>query len=108
MHLGEPFPSQKEHPMLREVHPTDQTRVLPIDLLALELEVAFPSDEETPASQQQRESDGRDVLDLHGRNLIGIKFLVLENTIESLRILDVLTDLGQQEDIFIEALPFDL
>lgn len=47
------------------------------------------------------------MLDLHGRNLIGIEFLVFQDAVESLRVLKIFTDLGKQEDILIQLLLLD-
>lgn len=51
--------------MLSEVHPAHQTGFLPEDLVALELEVAFPSDEEAPEPQLEGQADGFYVLNLN-------------------------------------------
>jgi len=51
--------------VLSTVHPAHQTCFLPEDLLALELEVAFPSDEETPEPQLEGQADGFYMLDLN-------------------------------------------
>ena len=57
VHLGEPFSNQEEHLVLSKVHSADQTHVFPKDLLALELKVALPCNEETPESELKGEAD---------------------------------------------------
>jgi hypothetical protein len=65
VHLSESLPYQDEHFMLSEIHFANQTSIFSKDLLTLELEVAFSSNEETPESQLKRETNSLYMLDLN-------------------------------------------